>query len=74
VAEQGRDAGDVARVVGVTVLLVVIIAFVIDNIESVKVGFVVTERTLPLIWVLLVTLVLGALLDRIWVWRSRRHD
>lgn len=73
-AEQGRDAGDVARVVGVTVLLVVIIAFVIDNIESVKVGFVVTERTLPLIWVLLVTLVLGALLDRIWVWRSRRHD
>ena len=49
-----------------------LVAFVIDNSQSVKVGFVFFSSTVPLIWVLLVTAVLGILADRLLVWRKRQ--
>jgi uncharacterized integral membrane protein len=67
-----RDTGDVIRFASVAVVALVIVAFVIDNTRSVKVGFVVTDKHPPLIFVLLVTLVLGAVLDRLVIWSRRR--
>ena len=52
-------------------LVVVLAAFVIDNHQSVKVGFVVHDFEVPLIFVLVVTAIIGALIDRLWQ-RARR--
>jgi uncharacterized integral membrane protein len=71
---RGRDTGEIARVVAVLVLVGLLVAFVIDNAHSVKVGFVFGDRHPLLIWVLVVTAVLGALLDRLAqiLWRRRK--
>jgi uncharacterized integral membrane protein len=54
--------------------VIVLIAFVIDNTRKVKVGFVFTDFTLPLIFVLVATAVLGALIDRLLQARRRRRN
>lgn len=65
---------ELVRLVGAIALVVVLVAFVVDNSRSVRVGFVFTDRSVPLIWVLIITAVLGAVADRLLraVWR-RRH-
>ena len=68
-----REARDVARLVAAGVIVVVLVAFVLDNSHSVKVGFVFSSATVPLIWVLIVTALLGAGLDRLVIWRRRQH-
>jgi uncharacterized integral membrane protein len=73
VADDDRvDRTNTARLVVALVIFAALVAFAIDNSDSVKVGFVFTEKKVPLIWVLLVTAVLGAILDRV-VQFSRRH-
>lgn len=74
--EDGQGRRELARLVGALVLVAVLVAFVIDNSRSVKVSFIVTDRRVPLIWVLVVTAVLGAIADRILraVWRRRHQD
>ena len=67
-----RDSANMVRLGIAAVLVIAVIAFVVDNIDSVKVGFVFTDKKIPLIWVLLITLVIGAVLDRLWQY-SRRH-
>ncbi|MGH9223875.1 MAG: hypothetical protein ACRD2W_08855 [Acidimicrobiales bacterium] len=71
--EQRRR--EVLRLAGAIAIVVVLIAFVVDNSRQVTVGFVVTERRVALIWVLVVTAVLGAVADRLLrtVWRRRRR-
>ena len=49
-----------------------LLAFVIDNRHSVRVGFIVTDKRVPLIAVLVITAVLGAIIDRLLQWRHRR--
>ena len=66
-----RDSRNTAKFVGIVVLVVVLAAFVIDNHQSVKVGFVVHDFEVPLIFVLVVTAIIGALIDRLWQ-RARR--
>jgi uncharacterized integral membrane protein len=70
--QQRREVG---KLIGAVVLVAVLVAFVIDNSRSVKVSFIVTDRRVPLIWVLVVTALLGAVADRILraVWRRRRQ-
>lgn len=65
---------ELVRVAGALAVVVVLIAFVLDNSHQVTVGFVVTERRVALIWVLVVTAVLGAVADRLLraVWKRRR--
>ena len=65
-----RDRQEVVRLAVLAAIAVLLAAFVIDNRQSVRVGFVVTERRAPLIWVLVVTAAIGALLG--WLWRRRR--
>ena len=72
---QGSDARDAAHVIGIVVLVALLIAFVVDNTRRVKVGFVFANRETRLIYVLIVTFVLGILVDRLWQhWRRRRRD
>ena len=71
---QGSDARDAAQVIGIVVLVALLIAFVVDNTRHVKVGFVFADRDTRLIYVLIVTFVLGILVDRLWQhWRRRRR-
>ena len=69
---EKRDRRDTARLVGALILLVLSIAFVVDNTRKVTVGFVFTDAKTRLIYVLLATALIGALLDRLWI-RHRRH-
>jgi uncharacterized integral membrane protein len=72
---EGSDARDAAHVIGIVVLVALLIAFVVDNTRRVKVGFVFANRETRLIYVLIVTFVLGILVDRLWQhWRRRRKD
>ncbi len=68
---DSRDSRNTAKFVGIIVLVVVLTAFVIDNHQSVTVGFVVHDFEVPLIFVLVITAIVGALIDRLWQ-RARR--
>jgi uncharacterized integral membrane protein len=72
---EGSDARDAAHVIGIVVLVALLIAFVVDNTRRVKVGFVFGNHQTRLIYVLIVTFVLGIVVDRLWQhWRRRRRD
>jgi uncharacterized integral membrane protein len=66
------DTGDKIRIGLGVVLLVALVTFVLDNTDSVRVGFVFDDADVPLIWVLLVTTVIGVVLGRVWSWSRRR--
>ena len=68
-----REPRDVARLVVSGLALVLLIAFVIDNSDTVKVGFVFFSTQLSLIWVLLIAAVLGALVDRLVIFLEQRR-
>jgi uncharacterized integral membrane protein len=73
--DEGSDARDAAQVIGIVVLVALMVAFVVDNTRRVKIGFVFGDREARLIYVLIVTFVLGILVDRLWQrWRRRRRD
>ncbi len=73
--EHKRDPREIARLVGAAILLVLLIAFVVDNSQTVKVGFVFTSARVSLIWALLIAAVLGAGADRLWILlRQRRRE
>jgi uncharacterized integral membrane protein len=56
-------------VVGI-ILLALLIAFVIDNTRRVTVGFVFFDHQIRLIYVLIFTVIIGVVLDRLWQhWR-----
>ncbi len=59
--------------VAALVLVAILVAFVVKNSEKVNVSFVFFSANVRLIWVLLVTAVLGALADRLFLWRRRRR-
>lgn len=68
-----REVRDIARIVAALVILAFLIGFVLDNSQSVTVGFVFFSSKVPLIWVLLFTALLGACLDRLLVWRRAKE-
>ena len=69
-----RDTRQIARVVVLVVGLILLIAFVLDNSNTVKVGFVFFSARVSLIWVLLIAAFLGALVDRLVILiRQRRR-
>lgn len=68
-----RETRDIARIAAALVILALLIGFVLDNSHSVKVGFVFFSSQVPLIWVLLVTALLGACLDRLLAWRMAKE-
>jgi len=68
-----RERKDIARLVVSGLALVLLIAFVIDNSDTVKVGFVFFNAEVSLIWVLLIAAVLGALVDRLVIFLGQRR-
>jgi uncharacterized integral membrane protein len=70
--DKQRNRRDIVRVVAALVLVAILVAFVVKNSEKVNVSFVFFSANVRLIWVLLVTAVLGALADRLFLWRRRR--
>jgi uncharacterized integral membrane protein len=72
-APDARSRRDAARIIAAVVLACLLIAFVIDNTRRVTVGFVFADHETRLIYVLVVTAVVGALLDRLWLRARRKH-
>jgi uncharacterized integral membrane protein len=70
---DARSRRDAARIIAAVVLACLLIAFVIDNTRHVTVGFVFADHETRLIYVLMVTAVVGALLDRLWLRARRKH-
>jgi uncharacterized integral membrane protein len=68
-----RDTRQIARVVVAVVGLILLIAFVLDNSNTVKVGFVFFSARVSLIWVLLIAAFLGALVDRLVIMLGQRR-
>ena len=67
-----KESRGTGRLVIGIVVLVVVAAFVLANIRTVKVGYVFGSYRTPLIFVLIVTFVLGILFDRLLIhWRNR---
>ena len=57
---KDRDTRELIRITAAVVGLILLIAFVLDNSSTVKVGFVFFSTRISLIWVLLIAAVLGA--------------
>ena len=54
------DRKDRARLVGAVVVVALIVGLVLDNRHEVPIGYIVGEAEVRLIWLLLVTAILGA--------------
>jgi len=71
--KKKRDNREIVRIVVAVVGLALLVAFVLDNSKTVRVGFVFFNANVSLIWVLLIAAFLGALVDRlIIILRQRR--
>jgi uncharacterized integral membrane protein len=71
--KKKRPPKDIIKLVVAAVGLVLLIAFVLDNSQTVKVGFVFFSTRLSLIWVLLIAAFLGAVVDRLVILLGRRR-
>jgi uncharacterized integral membrane protein len=69
---RGRTA-TTARLVAGLVLLVVIVAFAVDNRDDVRVGWVIGDGSAPLVLVLVVTAAVGALVGWLLLHRPTRN-
>ena len=68
-----RENRDVVRIVVALVALALLIAFVLDNSQTVRVGFVFFNANVSLIWVLLIAAFLGGLVDRLIILLRQRR-
>lgn len=66
------DGRERARIVGLVLTGVVLLALLVDNRQSVRIGYVVGDVKAPLLAVLALTAILGAAADRLLVWRTGR--
>jgi uncharacterized integral membrane protein len=72
-SEHKRSNRDLARIVVAGIGLALLVGFVLDNSETVKVGFVFFSTRISLIWALIIAAVLGAAADRLVILlRARR--
>ena len=61
-----------ARLIGAVVAVGVIAALAFDNRHEVKIGYVLGDAHVRLIWLLLITAILGAVAGRLARWRRKR--
>jgi len=59
--DGGRSTSETIRLVALGVIVVVVLLFGIANSDSVRVDYLVDEKRSPLIFVILVSAILGAL-------------
>lgn len=70
---QERTARENARLAAFVVIVVLLVAFVLDNRHRVRVGYVVGDAEVRLIWVLVITALVGAAAGWLLRWlRTRR--
>ncbi|HEY5109391.1 MAG TPA: LapA family protein [Acidimicrobiales bacterium] len=72
-AARKRDNREIARLVVFGIGLVLLIAFVIGNSNPVKVNFVFFHTRTSLVWVILLSAVLGLLVDRLIIALGKRR-
>ncbi|HVM39381.1 MAG TPA: LapA family protein [Acidimicrobiia bacterium] len=72
--ERTTDRGRMARLILLAVLLTILLLFGIANSQSVKVDYLLDDRRVPLVWVILISAVVGAILDRLTSFARRRRD
>ncbi len=70
--QPARNNREVVRIGAGLVLLGLMIAFVLKNTRPVKVSFVFFDHETRLIYVFIVTTLVGVVLDRLWQ-RHRHH-
>jgi len=68
-----RDARDIARLIVFGLGLVLLLAFIIANSASVRVHLVFFNTRASLIWVILVSALLGVLVDRLAILLRKRR-
>ena len=68
-----REPREIARLVGAAIILVYLIAFIVENSQTVQVHFVFWTAHVSLIWALLMAAVLGVVLDRLVIMRRRQR-
>ena len=68
-------AGPSATLIGLGVVIALFVVFFLQNSKHVKIDFLVFEKNTTIRWSLLVAVVLGILLDRIFTlwWRRRQR-
>jgi uncharacterized integral membrane protein len=67
-----EDRRELTRIVALVLAAGVLLALLLDNRQSVRIGYVIGDVRAPLIVVLLVTAVLGGLVARLLEWRTGR--
>jgi uncharacterized integral membrane protein len=67
------DKREIIRLVVFGLALVLLIAFIVGNSKDVKVNFVFFHTSTSLIWVILVSAVLGVLVDRLVIALGKRR-
>lgn len=72
-ASRKRDNREIARLVVFGIGLVLLIAFVIGNSDPVRVNFVFFHTRTSLVWVILLSAVLGLLVDRLIIALGKRR-
>jgi uncharacterized integral membrane protein len=70
---ERRDKREMARIAGAVIALALLVGFVLDNSQTVRVGFVFFNASLSLIWVLLIAAFLGAAVDRLVILLRQRR-
>jgi uncharacterized integral membrane protein len=70
---SGLQPKEIARLVVAALVAILFIAFIVDNSNTVAVGFVFFGSDVPLIWVLVVTFILGVVIDRLIISARARH-
>ena len=68
-----RDTKEIVRLTVFGLGLVLLIAFIVGNSTSVRVNFVFFSHTSNLIWVILISALLGVLIDRLVIVLRRRR-
>ncbi len=71
--QKKQETREIVRITVAVVGLILLIAFVLDNSQTVKVGFVFFNTHISLIWVLLIAAILGAAVDRLVILLGQRR-
>ena len=72
-AAAGRNGPNIT-LIGFGILVVLFVVFFLQNSETLRIDFLIFEKKTTIRWSLLVAVVLGVLIDRIFTmwWRRRR--
>ncbi|HEX7276057.1 MAG TPA: hypothetical protein VF244_01660 [Acidimicrobiales bacterium] len=67
-----RSSQETTRLVALALTVVVLLGLLLDNRQSVRIGYVVGDVKIPLLGALALAAALGAAVDRLLVWRTGR--